>query len=91
MLLDWEKNAIHQVSLYIDGKHQIYADFYHGYTRMAENGVYEPPYFGADSLALYTLTPEVTSSFMNIQICQVRCPGDERLLFNGAFNGFRNN
>ena len=58
---------------------------------MAENGVYEPPYFGVDTLGLYTLTLGVTTSFMNVQLCQVRCPGDEDLPFNGALKGFRNN
>ena len=65
--------------LFIDDEYQTGADFYHGDTRYADkDGTYEPDYDGIDTLMLYTLTPGVTSSFKNIQICSQYCkPTDE--------------
>ena len=52
--------------MFVDGKHETFADFYHGDTRFAEDGFYEPTYVGVDTIMLYTLTPGVTSSFKDI-------------------------
>ena len=65
--------------MFVDGKHETYSNFYHGDYRYADkNGNYEPPYTGVDTLFIYTLTPEVTSSFKDIKICSTWCkPSDE--------------
>ena len=56
--------------MFVDGVHETMANFYHGTNRFADkDGFYEPVYNGVDTLMLYTLTPGVTSSFRNIQIC----------------------
>ena len=56
--------------MFVDGKHETFADFYHGDTRYADkDGFYEPTYVGIDTIMLYTLTPGVTSSFKDIRLC----------------------
>ena len=53
--------------MFVNGKHETYADFYHGEELIADkDGYYEPLMTGIDTLMLYTLTPGVTSSFKNI-------------------------
>ena len=53
--------------MFVNGKHETFADFYHGDTRFADkDGFYEPNYTGVDTLMMYTLTPGVTSSFMDV-------------------------
>jgi hypothetical protein len=60
--------------MFVEGKHEILADFYHGVNRFAhKDGYYEPEYDGVDTLMLYTLTPGVTSGFRNIMICGEFC------------------
>ena len=65
--------------MFVDGKHETFADFYHGESVFAEKaGYYEPDYTGIDTLMLYTLTPGVTSSFKNLQICEDICPDADK-------------
>ena len=53
--------------MFVNGKFETYADYYHGETRFAsKEGYYEPTYTGIDPLMIYTLTPGVTSSFKDI-------------------------
>ena len=53
--------------MFVNGKHETFADFYHGDFLFADkDGFYEPHYTGVDTLMLYTLTPGVTSSFKDI-------------------------
>ena len=65
--------------MFVNGKHETFSDFYHGEFLYADkDGFYEPTYTGVDTIMLYTLTPGVTSSFKNIQICDKFClPSDE--------------
>ena len=76
--------------MFIDHRHETYAEFYHGDYRYAnKDGNYEPPYDGVDTLILYTLTPEVTSSFKDIRICEAWCnPSDEFLYLKSAMGRF---
>lgn len=75
-----------QTKMLVNGKFETYALFYHGETLFADkDGFYEPEYTGVDMLMLYTLTPGVTSSFKDIQICPDICPGtDPSMLANSA-------
>ena len=53
--------------MFVNGKHETYSEFYHGSSLYADkDGFYEPEYTGFDALMIYTLTPEVTSSFKDI-------------------------
>ena len=76
--------------MFVNGKHETFSDFYHGDSLFGEkDGYYEPPYDGIDTLMLYTLTPGVTSSFKNIQICDDICEGsDKNTLLNGAMGRY---
>lgn len=77
--------------MYVNGKHETYADFYHGESVYADkDGYYEPDYSGVDTLMLYTLSPGVTSSFKDIQICDELCPGtDPDIEANSAMSRYK--
>lgn len=76
--------------MFVNGKHETFADFYHGESLFADkDGYYEPIYTGIDTLMLYTLSPDVTSSFKDIQICNEICPdSDKNTLLNFAIGNF---
>jgi len=77
--------------MWVDGKFATYSDFFHGASRFAVNGVYQPEYEGIDSFLLYTLSPDTTSSFKNVQVCAEKCVGTaEDIIFNGAFGRYGN-
>ena len=65
-MLNWDFSAEHSTSLWVDNKFETYADFFHGASRFAVNGVYQPQYDGIDSFILYTLSPDTTSTFRNV-------------------------
>ncbi len=85
-MLTWENESLTQTSMFVNGKHETYAEFYHGDSLYADKkGYYEPNYTGLDTLMLYTLTPGVTSSFKDIQICNDICANsDKKVLLNSA-------
>ena len=77
--------------MFVDGKHETFSDFYHGESLFADkDGFYEPIYDGIDTLMIYTLSPGVTSSFKDIQICMDICPGtDKDKLLSAAMGRYK--
>lgn len=66
--------------MYIDGEYAHSADFYHGKDRFHISKGVAPEHNGANALVIYTLSPETTSTFKNIQVCMHRCLGGDKFI-----------
>ena len=56
-----------QTSMFVNGRHETYSEFYHGDSLFEDSdGFYEPEYTGLDTLMIYTLSEGVTTSFKDI-------------------------
>ena len=70
VFLDWTQS---KVALFIDGKLEKVTRFY-SYSRDEHLSAECKLASTVDRLALYTLTPNVTSSFRSLRVCQELCP-----------------
>ena len=71
-LLDWEDGM---TKLYVDGNYKHSFVFFEAVDRFWFTEDKDPIYNGVDSIVLYNLSPGVTSSFAEVQLCAELCDG----------------